>query len=193
MHDLPDTEDADAAAERYWPEAYKDLIRTHLKQALLVQFHEAEAFTAVYEKNYTNRFGSYDQFVDRLAEMVVIGAENGIDDILEEVYASFRRNTPIPDKRLHAVYFWPEPLAEDLKKELQGKVFEAFRNHHTYAHIHEDHYQSNLSFDDFIDQIAALVVAGAVNGADDSLGNIYRSFLSASPLPPARRRPRRIR
>jgi hypothetical protein len=193
MHDLPDTEDADAAAERYWPEAYKDLIRIHLKQALSAQFHEAEAFTAVYEKNYTNRFGSYDQFVDRLAEMVVIGAENGVDDILEEVYASFRRNTPIPDKRLHAVYFWPEPLAEDLKKELHGKVFEEFRNHHTYTHIHEDHYLSDLSFDDFMDQIAALVVTGAVNGADDSLGNIYRSFLSASPLPPARRRPRRIR
>jgi 3-oxoacyl-[acyl-carrier protein] reductase len=193
MHDLPDTEDADAAAERYWPEEYKDLIRTHLKQAFLTQFHEAEAFTAVYEQNYSNRFSSYDQFVDRLAEMIAIGAENGVDDVLEEVYASFRRNTPIPDKRHQAVYLWPEPLAGDLKQQLHGKVFEEFRNHHTYEHIHEDHYQTDLSFDDFIDQIAALVVVGAANGADDSLGKVYRSFLSAAPLPPARRRSRRIR
>ena len=42
--------------------------------------------------------------------------------------------------------------------------------YHTYEHIHEDHYQTDLSFDAFIDQIATLVVVGAANGADDSLG-----------------------
>ena len=125
--------------------------------------------------------------------MVVIGSENEIDNILEEVYAAFRRNIPLPEKRLYGRYFWPESFDKDLKNELHQIIFEEFRNHHAYIHIHEDHYQSNLSFDEFIDKIATLVIVGAVNGADDTIGNIYRSFLASSPLPTTRRHSRRIR
>jgi len=194
MHDMPDTEDEDAAAERYWPDAYKNLIRTRLSQTFTGRFQEADAFQSVYEKHYKDRFDGYDRFVERLAEMVVIGAENGADAIFEEITFSFRHDVPLPEKRIHCRYFWPEPFSETLKNELHQKVVEEFRNHHAYIHIHEDHHcQSNLSFDEFIDRVAVLLVAGATNGADDTLGRIYRSFLTASPLPPSRRRPRRLR
>jgi hypothetical protein len=125
--------------------------------------------------------------------MVVIGAENGVDLILGEVYDAFWNNSPFPDKRFYARYFWPEVFTEDLKKVLASKAFEEFDNHHAYVHIHEDHYESDLSFGEFIAQIADLVVMGAVNGADDALGDIYRAFLDRAPLPTARRRPRRLR
>ena len=193
MHDLPDTDDADADAERFWPEAYKEIIREHLSKAFSEQLQETNAFSAVYEKVYKDRFRHYEEFVERLAEMVVIGSENGIDGILEEIYAVFRRNIPIPSKRLYGRYYWPEPFSEDLKKELHQRIIDEFQNHHAYVHIHEDHYESELSFDEFLDQVADLVISGAVNGADDTIGNIYRSFLSSSPIPTIRRRPRRIR
>lgn len=193
MHDLPDTDDADASAEKFWPEGYKDVLRMDLKQAFVTMVLACEAFRSFYESSYTERFGDYESFVDRLAEMIVIGAENGVDLVLGEVYDAFRNNSPFPDKRYYAMYFWPEVFTENLKKGLASKAFEEFDNHHAYVHIYEDHYESDLSFDEFIAQIADLVVMGAANGADDALGDIYRAFLDRAPLPTARRRPRRLR
>ena len=193
MHDLPDTDDADASAERFWPEGYKNVLRADLKKAFVEMVIKSEAFRSFYELLYHDRFDDYESFVDRLAEMVVIGSENGVDIILGEVYDAFRNNSPFPDKRYYAKYFWPEVFDEDLRKVLASRAFDEFDNHHAYVHIHEDHYESNLSFAEFIAQIADLVVVGAVNGADDALRDIYRAFLSRAPLPTVRRRPRRLR
>lgn len=193
MHDLPDTDDADASAEKFWPEGYKNVLRTDLKQAFVDMVIACGAFRTFYESSYNDRFDDYESFVDRLAEMVVIGAENGVDFVLGEVYNAFRKNSSLPDKRYYAQYFWPEVFNEDFRKVLASKAFDEFDNHHAYVHIHEDHYESNLPFDEFIAQIADLVVMGAVNGADDALGDIYRAFLDRAPLPTARRRPRALR
>jgi len=193
MHDLPDTDDADASAEKFWPEGYKNIIRTNLSRSFANMVLADEAFRSFYKRSYQERFDTYEAFVDRLAEMVVIGAENGIDLILGEVYDAFRNNYQFPDKRYYAKYFWPEAFSEDLRKVLASKAFDEFDNHHAYVHIYEDHYESNLSFDEFIAQITDLVVMGAVNGADDALGDIYRAFLDRAPLPTARRRPRALR
>ena len=67
MHDLPDTDDADAAAERYWPEEYKEIIRTHLSRIISARLQEDKAFSGVYERGYKDRFDSYGRFADRLA------------------------------------------------------------------------------------------------------------------------------
>ncbi|MBW2092354.1 MAG: hypothetical protein JRI34_09570 [Deltaproteobacteria bacterium] len=193
MHDIPDTEDIDAASERYWPEGYKEVIRARLGQAFAEEVLKANAFKTFYEEQYADKFDSYERFISRLAEMVVIGAENGADQIFEEIYASFRNHAPLPDSRVPANYHWPEPFTPELKNELRQKTFEEYSNHHAYEHIHEDHYAGKLDFKSFVDEVAGLVVTGAANGADDALDRIYMSFLSAAPLPPARRRPRRIR
>jgi len=193
MHDLPDTEDQDAAAERYWPEGYKDVIRTMVGQTFAKKLLEAQAFKSAYETLYNDRFSTYDRFIDRLAEMIVIGAENGADEMFEEIYASFRSDSPLPDSRRYASYLWPGPFSQDLKDEIHQALFDEYSRHHAYEHIHEDHYQGILDFDEFIDQVAELVVAGVEKGADDTLGKIYASFLSAAALPPTRRRPRLLR
>lgn len=193
MHDLPDTDDADASAEKFWPEGYKNVLRTDLKQGFVDLVITSGAFRSFYDSSYQDRFASYKSFVDRLAEMVVIGSENGVDRILGEVYDAFRNNSPFPDKRYYAKYFWPEVFNEELRKVLASKAFDEFDNHHAYVHIYEDHYESNLSFDEFISQIADLVVMGAVNGADEALGQIYGAFLDRAPIPTARRRPRALR
>ena len=193
MHDMPDTEDADGAAERYWPEGYKDILWEKLIPAFTGLLLEAEAFKTTYEDHYREDFGTYGQFVDRLAEMTAIGAENGSDKLFDEVYSAFRDDAPLPRARRYATHFWPALFDEDLCGALHAKVKEEYRDLPAYAHIHEDHYEGTLSSDEFIDKIATLVVSGAVKGADDTIGDIYRAFLGPSRLPIARRRPRRAR
>jgi hypothetical protein len=193
MHDLPDTDDVDASAERFWPEGYKRVIRDGLNRSFIDLVLDAAAFKSIYETSYQDRFATYEAFIARLAEMVVIGAENGADLILEEVYHAFKHNSPLPGEHYYARYFWPEAFSEELTRELSLKVFDEFDNHHAYVHIYEDHYESDLSFKEFITRITGLVLAGAKNGADDALGNIYRAFIDRSPLPIARRRPRTLR
>ena len=192
MHDLPDTEDADAAAERYWPEGYKEIIREKVGQSLAVEMLKAEAFKPAWEENYTNKFDTYERFINRLAEMVVIGAEKGTDEMFEEIYQSFRKDAPLPEPRKRARYLWPEPFTPDIKDEVHRKLIEEYGGHHAYEHIHEDHYENIMNYETFINQVADLALVGAINGADNTLEGIYRSFLAASPLPPARRKSRRI-
>ncbi len=193
MHDMPDTDEADAAAERYWPEEYKWIIKTDLRQSFEAALRGTGAFSGVYERSYSDQFDSYEAFVLRLAEGVAIGSENGADNILEEIHGAFRRNEPIPENRLFAIYFWPQPFDEGLKKTLHREVFEEFSAHHSYQHIYEDHFDRHISFDEFIDRLARLVVNGAMNGADKTIGDIYRAFLWGAPLPGFRRRPKRVR
>ena len=193
MHEPVDTEDQDAAAERYWPDEFKGLIRERLGKAFIIQIIELGAFKATYEKYYADRFEDYEQFVSRLADMVTIGAENGIDEILIEIHSSFHEEKNLPDARLPARIHWPEPIDQDLKEALHQRVFHEFRDHHAYEHIFEDHYHSEGDFDDFIHEIVDRVVAGAIKGVDKILDNIYRSFLRGKSLPPSRRYPKRLR
>ncbi|MCP4756433.1 MAG: hypothetical protein GY866_36680 [Proteobacteria bacterium] len=193
MHDMPDTEDADADAERFWPEDFKTIIRNRIKDRFSSEVLEAEAYRTVFEEQYRNRFSDYESFVARLAEMMVIGAENGADEIFDEIYDSFRKQLPLPNMRSYARYYQPVSVDRDLKTEVAVKIVEEYKDLHAYEHIYEDHFQRILSFDEFINSIAGLVANGVANGADDALGKIYRSFLTKSPLPLLRRYPRRIR
>jgi hypothetical protein len=193
MHDIPDTDEADAAAERYFPEEFKMIIRSEVSRSFTDALQKVQAFYKIFEKTYRNSFDRYPEFIRRLAEMIVIGTENGVDEMMEEVQVVLARGGPLPEERLFSAYFWPEPLTPDLKKILHQEIALEFRNHHPYEHLYEDHYQASLSFDAFIDRLAELAVVGAMNGADKAIGNIYEAFLFGSPLPAARRRPRRIR
>jgi len=193
MHDMPDTDDQDADAEIFWPSGYKEIIRHRLGPEIASRIIETDAFHDIYEERFTGRFSDYEKFVDRLAEIVVIGCENGAESAFDEIHLSFRNSLPLPEIRPFARYLWPGPFSLKLKDEIYEKVFEEYCESHGYQHIHEDHYEGVLDFDSFIKQVAIFVSTGSENGADDSLGIIYRSFLEALPLPLARRRPKRIR
>ena len=193
MHDMPDTDDADAAAERFWPEGYKEILWAELIPAFTDLLREVEAFKNIYEQNYSEEFNTYEEFVDRLAEMVTIGAENGSDNIFDEIYAAFSHNAPLPGIRAYARYFWPGSFDEQLKSRLHDKVIAEYRDLHAYEHVYEDHYEGQLSFEEYISHIASLVVVGAQKGADDMIGSVYRAFLGPTHLPIARRRPKRTR
>jgi hypothetical protein len=193
MHDIPDTEDADAESERFWPEGYKDILWSELMPGFTGRILEADAFRSSYEQNYKKEFRTYEEWISRLGEMVAIGAENGSDKIFDEIYTAFSHGSPLPRLRPYARYFWPDIFNDEITKHLQEQLRDEYKAFHPYEHIYKDHYQELFSFDGFIDAIADLVAVGARKGADDMLGTIYRAFLGSGQLPIARRRPKRIR
>jgi len=192
MHEMPDTEGADAASERLWPEGYKQRIRQVVTQRMVERMSEAGAFEQVYENYYTAVLENYPGFVEQVAKIVTIGAENGTDGAFGEIHSALRRGLDPPLARVRARYLWPEPFDEELKAELRHEIKVEYRQSHAFEHLYEDHYLGDLGFEDFVDRAAELLVVGGINGADDSLAVVYRALLDGSPLPKARRRPRRI-
>jgi hypothetical protein len=193
MHEMPDTDDVDADAERFWPEDYKTTIRDRVAERVVVAISDAGAFERSYEAHYTGAFTSYPDFVGRLAEIVAIGAENGTDGSFDEIHAAMRNGSAPPEARVRVRYLQPEPIDDILGAELHRAIVAEYRESHTFEHLHEDHYSGELDFDDLVEHTATTVVTGGINGADDALAAIYCALLTGSPLPPARRRPRRIR
>jgi hypothetical protein len=193
MHEMPDTEGADAAAERLWPEGYKERIRVGVTRRVIERLTEARAFEQVHETHYGTVFDDYPAFVERVAEIVTIGAENGTDGAFDEIHSALRRGLDPPLARVRVRYLWPEPFDDELKAELRREIVAEYRHSHDFEHLHEDHYLGDLGFSDFVERAAELVVVGGINGADDGLTAVYRALLSCSRLPSARRRPRRIR
>ena len=49
MHDVPDTEDADQSAERYWSDGFKDFIRTRIAETFRCRLRSEKAFLSIYE------------------------------------------------------------------------------------------------------------------------------------------------
>lgn len=193
MHDMPDTEDADADAERFWPEEYKAIIRDQVKSQFTALVLDEKTFSSIYAEQFQDRFSDYESFIARLAEMVIIGAENGADEIFDEIYDAFRKEQSLPANRSYAAYHEPRPVSSELKEAVVKKVTAEYKDLHLYEHVYEDHYEGELSFEEFIAQVAELVATGTMNGADDALGKIYHSFFIQSSLPLLRRYPRRIR
>ncbi len=194
MHFMPDTEDADAAAERFWPEGYKQVIREDFSQAVAAQLNAGKKLRHVYQQQYPEKFTDLNQFANKLAEMIAIGAENGADNAFDELMEAFLVEDPLPEGRRYISYFWPQAFSPSIKNKLARVVIDEYSLDNVYQHAYDSYYQRKLpSFDEFIARVARIVVTGAINGADDMLEAIYRSFMTPHPLPPARRYPRRLK
>ncbi len=194
MHFMPDTEDADSAAERFWPEGYKRVIREDFRQAVTAQLNRRKKLRHVYQQQYPETFTDLNQFASKIADMIAIGAENGADNAFDELMEAFLIEDPLPEGRRYARYFWPQAFSSNIKDELAQAVIDEYRQDNVYQHAYDSYYQRKLpSFDEFIAQVAQTVVTEAMNGADDMLEAIYRSFMTPHPLPPARRYPRRLK
>jgi len=194
MHFMPDTEDADSAAEKFWPEGYKQVIRQDFRQAVAARFNAGKKLRHVYQQQYSEKFTDLDEFVSRIADMIAIGAENGADDAFDEMMDAFLVEDPLPEGRRYTFYFEPQSFSRNIKNNLAQIVIDEYSQDNVYQHAYESYYQTKLpSFDEFIVQVAQTAVTGAMNGADDMLEAIYRSLIASRPLPPARRYPRRLK
>jgi hypothetical protein len=195
MHFMPDTEAADSAAERFWPEGYKQVLREELRP----DFHRGtclngENLKDTYHKRYSGKYTDLTEFTGRIADMLAIGAENGADDAFHEIISAFLTESPLPEVRRYARYLWPETFPEEVKKRLRQIIIDEYSQDEIYRYAYKVGYQKTFpTFAEYMNKVAEIVVTGAMNGADDILEAIYWSFLTPLPLPPARRRPRRLK
>jgi hypothetical protein len=193
MHEGHDPDDG-AEHERFWSEGFKEVIRQHVGQKVTTDLLGEKAFINLYQERYGVRYKTFEDFARRIGEMVTIGAENGADDAFDEINGAFLGEAPLPYPRRYARYSWPEAFSEETKKELRVAVVEEYGKDKAWQSIYQEHYANRYpNYADLIQEVAGLVVLGAVNGADDMLGKIYGAFLDARPLPVARRYPKRLR
>ena len=194
MHFMPDTEDEDSAAETFWPEGYKQIIREHVPPLVMEEFCANKPFAAIYEQGYKAKFADHTQFLEKIADMMAVGAENGADDAFDTIIDAFLTEASLPQLRAYAYYSQPSALSEELRQKLKQNIIEEYSKDNVYIHAYKVGYTKRYpSFNEYINRIADLVVTGATNGADDILENIYHSFMKLAPIIPARRHPRRLK
>lgn len=194
MHFMPDTEDEDSAAETFWPEGYKQIIREDVPPLVKDELLKNGHFAGVYEQGYKEKFPDHMQFLGRIADMVAVGSENGADDAFDDIIDSFLKEAPLPKIRAYAHYTHPPALSEELKQKLKQNIIDEYSKDNIYVYAYGVGYTKTFpAFDEYISFVAKLVITGTMNGANDILGNIYRSFLRMAPLAPVRRHPRRLK
>jgi len=193
---MPDTEDADAAAETFWPDGFKEVIRNDVGQTVVAALSGGKSLRKLHEKRFSEKYPDFDQMARRMADMVVIGAERGADDAFEEMNAVFLSDSSLtlPEARRHARRLWPEPFPDGVRKSVHRAIVQEYGQEQAYWNAYEDQLPGRYrDLGEFMNEVAELVVVGAENGADDMLCEIYRSFLFWAPLPPARRHPKRLK
>jgi len=194
MHFMPDTEDEDSAAETFWPEGYKQVIRDRVPALVKEKLLSEKPFEGVFQQGYKEKFSDHAHFLEKIADMAAVGAENGADDIFDEIIDSFLKEAPLPQKRAYAHYTEPKALSDDLGQAVRQSVIDEYSRDNIYVYAYGVGYKKTfLTFDAYINFIADLVVAGAMNGANDVLEKLYGSFYRLAPILPARRHPRRLK
>ena len=194
MHFMPDTEDEDSAAEIFWPEGYKQVIRDNVRQAILAQLTGKRRFRRVYRNGYSERYSSYEDFLDKVADMVAIGAENGADDAFDEIMNAFLEEEALPPLRRYTSYSWPDALPREVRERLRRSIINEYSQDDVYLFAYKVGYKNDFNtLDGYLNRVAELVETGAKNGAEDTLDHIYRSFMILDRLRTVRRYPRRLK
>ena len=191
---MPDTDEEDSAAETFWPEGYKQVIRDGVPPLVRNELFNNKTFENIFKQGYKEKFSDHAQFLEKITDMVAVGAENGADDAFDDIIDSFLKEAPLPGMRAYAHYSWPVPILPEIKSRLSQKIIEEYGKDNIYLHAYKVGYQKTfLTFEDYIKMVSELVTTGMINGANDTVESIYRSFMRLAPLVPMRRRPRRLK
>jgi len=194
MHFIPDTEEEDSAAERFWPEGYKQVLREGVRRTVAEELGRRRRFRRVYRQAYAGRFASYEDFLGRLADMVTVGAENGADSAFDEIIDAFLAEEALPPVRRYARYQWPQAITPRLRQELRRVIADEYGQDDVYRFAYEKgYYQDYPSLEEYLGHVADLVTAGAENGANDVLEGAYRQMMRRERFLPVRRYPRRLK
>jgi hypothetical protein len=194
MHFMPDTEDEDSAAETFWPEGYKQNIREYVPGDVKCGLLRVNSLRAVFERRYLDRYPDYAGFTEKIADMVAVGAENGADDAFDDIIHSFLLELPLPPIRDYANYSEPEALSDEMTHKLKQNIISEYSKDNIYTHAYKVGYaRTFLTFEEYINRVAEIVVIGSAKGANDILVNLYRAFLFSAPIIPVRRHPRRLK
>ena len=192
MHEILDTETADSAEEMFWPQDFKHYLRGPFRKVVIGWLKKQHIFQKIHERESQE---DYDRFLERLADKILIGAENGADDAFGLIHRSLPREAAFP-----SITVWIESIAgreifsDKIREDIKKAVTDEYSREHLYEHLYEDFCQENFpSFKDFIQKVSVCVVMGIINGVEGMLMKLMQSFVFNIPLPPARRYPRPIK
>ena len=184
---------ADAAAESFWKEDFKRVLRDDYRQHIDGLLGNG-TLAYIYKRRFKQDYRYKQQFIDRIVDMMTIGAENGADAAMDDIFNAFLTESRLPQARRYASYLLPEALPPALEKKVHDAVIEEYGREKVFRHAYRVGYKGDFrSFALFISKIADIAVAGVLKGADDMLGRIYGAFWKKTPLTPARRNPKRLR
>ncbi|MDD5311832.1 MAG: hypothetical protein PHO26_02200 [Dehalococcoidia bacterium] len=193
MHYLPDTDDQDAIAERYWPDGFKGVIRNGLSRALSITL-TPQNLRRIYQRHFSGSYPDVDAFAETVLNSTIIGAENGADRGFEAVYSAFLAETRLPCLYRYALHPWPDVMSASLQRKIQLAVVKDYSADDGFRYAYKDGYlRDYVNHADFIDAVADIIVVCTANGVDDTLERIYTAFIHGHPLPPMRRNPRRLK
>lgn len=191
MHFMPEDEGYE---EKLWPDGYKAVIKSQLRTVITSELRSEGTLEKVYEQQYADRFPNLEGFMERIIEMLVIGAEKGGDEVFDGIVTAFLYEFLLPEPRVYARYLLLSKLPEEASRQLIQQVTDEYRQDEVFIHAFRVGYWDLYeSFEQFLIESARLVAVGVVNGMDDMLAAIYRAFATGSPLPPARRNAKRVK
>ncbi len=194
MHFMPEDEGYE---EKLWPDGYKAVIKKDLREMIASELHAEDTLKHVYDPRYeayADRFPDLERFIEHVTEMMVVGAEKGGDQALDDIVNVFLYEFPLPEPRVYARYLLFSELPETVSGPLKRLLIDEYGQDEVFIHAYNVGYlELYEDFDQFLNESAELVVVGVVNGMDDMLTAIYRAFAAGGPLPPARRNPKRIK
>ena len=191
MHFMPEDE---GYQEKLWPDDYKSVIKTRLRDVIASKSRSDVTLKNAYERQYADRFPDLDRFIERITEMLVIGAEKGGDEVFDDIVTAFLYEFPLPEQRINTCYLLSWEIPEEVKRELTRLVIDAYRQDEVFIHAFQVGYRNLYeNFEQFLNHTAKLVIVGLINGMDNMLTAIYKAFATSSPLLPARRNPKRIK
>ena len=191
MHFMPEDEGYE---EKLWPDGYKAVIQSRLREVIAAELRSEDTLQNVYEQQYADLFPDFDRFMERIIEMLLIGAEKGGDEAFDDIVTAFLYELPLPQPRLYARYLLLPRLPEDVSRQLMQQVIDEYKQDEVFIHAFRVGYWDLYEdFEQFLGEIARLAAVGVVNGMDDMLTAIYRAFATGGRLPPARRNAKRVK
>jgi len=193
MHYLPDTNDEESLQERYWPDSYKQVIREVVGGTAATRF-KSSSLKSVYQCYYKDSFKDLEAFRMNLVNAAVIGAENGADEGFELVYSAFLKETSLPEVYPRTGTIWPFRISVKDRRRIHKAIVEDYLADDGFNYAYRDGYMKQFSlFSGFINAVAGLLVASAVEGINITLERHYEAFFHGFPLPVMRRNPKRLK
>ncbi len=191
MHFMPEDEGYE---EKLWPDGYKAVIKSRLREVITTELRAGDTLINVYKQQYTDKYGALDRFMERITEMLVIGAEKGGDEAFDNIVTAFLYEFPLPEPRVYARYLLLSKLPEEMDRQVMQQVIDEYREDEVFIHAFKVGYWDLYEdFEQFLIETARLAAVGVINGMDDMLTAIYRAFATGGPLPPARRNAKRVK
>ena len=191
MHFMPEDEGYE---EKLWPDGYKTVIKSRLREVIASELRSLDTMQNVYKLQYTDKFPNLDWFMERITDMLVIGAEKGGDEAFDDIVTAFLYEFPLPEPRIYTRYLLLPNLPGSVNRQLMQQVIEEYKEDEVFIHAFKVGYWDLYEdFEQFLIETARLAAVGVVNGMDDMLTDIFRAFAAAGPLPPARRNAKRVK